>query len=428
MNKLVRVLLPVLVLGVGASVFLGLKATKREPEQVVRVEKGALVTVVRAKRSKEALQVVVHGTVIPARSVQMQPEVSGVVKWKNASLVLGGKVRRGDALLRMDQEDYVLQLENQATQVERARLALQLEQSRHAVALGEWGVIGAQGQATEEGKAVALREPQLRSAQTAVKAAEIAHSRAQLALRRIEVRAPFDALVTQNSTEVGRLVTPQSVLARLVATDVYWVQVSVPIEQLSLIDIPGAGRGSSEVGAVAQVVQNAGTQTVRREGRVLRLVGEVDPAARMARLLVAIRDPLELNRQRKAAPGDKEPVRASDSMPVLLGSYVDVAIQGRTMTEGVELPRRALREGNLVYLFGEDARLHIREVKVVLGRKETVLVTEGVQAGERVILSRVPDAVEGLPLREPTSDPKRVDDGVASDAPGARLRAPKGSQ
>ena len=65
----------------------------------------------------------------------------------------------------------------------------------------------------------------------------------------------------------------------------------------------------------------------------------------------------------------------------------------------IEVPRVALREGDRVYVYSDEATLEVRTVKVLRRRPDTVLIREGLEDGERVITSAMPVAVAGMELR-----------------------------
>ena len=60
------------------------------------------------------------------------------------------------------------------------------------------------------------------------------------------------------------------------------------------------------------------------------------------------------------------------------------------------MPRLALRNKDKVYVINEDNLLEIRTVEVLSTSEEQVLVTSGVDVGDRVVTSPVPNAVDGM--------------------------------
>ena len=396
-RNIVRTVLVLGVLGAGIGVFSALKAAKQAPEQKARQDLGVLVETRTVTPLREQVRVEATGTVVPARSVAISAEVGGRVVWMSPDLVPGGRVPTGKPLIRIDARDYRLAVEQQYAAVDRARTELELERGRRKIAEREWELLGrgpSGNPATPNPNAggnLALREPQLRTAETAVKAAESGLERARLTVGKTTLSLPFNALVQLRNVDVGQLVTPGTPLATLVGTDEFWVQVLLPVDRLRWIHVPGL-RGRTK-GSVVRVRQRTQGAPIERTGRVVRLMGDLDPAGRMARVLVAIDDPLGLGLS-TAPSAETDPER----LPLLVGAYVEVEIEGDDLADVIEVPRDALRNGDTVYAYDEGT-LAIRPVDVIWRRRDSVLVGSGLRAGERVIVSPVPGAVPGMKLR-----------------------------
>ncbi len=405
-RTILRVLLPVLALGAGAAVMGVMIKTKPEAEKKARDERGALVTTAPVHGVKERLRVVETGTVIAAEQITSQPEVAGRVVWQHKELVPGGRFKKGDVLVRIDARDYRLALRQQSANVNKAQLELKLEAARREIAKEEWKIIGEDQRSSAEGKALALREPQLDAAKAGLESAKSAQAQARRSVSKTTVRAPFNGFVKMEAVDVGQLVTQQTPLATLVGTDQFWVQVSVPVDKLPVIDVPGF---NSKQGSKAIVAQEVGGKRIEREGRVIRLLGDLDPVGRMARVLVAIDDPFGLDSGGKPTKKDTETQPDTQSeLPLLLGAYVEVAIEAKILDEVVEVPRLALRNGDSVYVFGKEDRLVVRRVDVAWRRAKTVLVRKGLSPGEEVVVSRLPSAVPGMLLRKAVDEKKTV--------------------
>jgi RND family efflux transporter MFP subunit len=373
-RALVSLLLIVLVLGAAAGFFVYMKNTKPEAERVTRDDEGILVETTQVARATHEVRIRAQGTVRPARQMVVIPEVGGRVRAQHAQLVAGGRVETNDILLRIDARDYRLAVEASNADVNRAELELQMERGRQAVAQREWTSFG-DPEAGERGRALATRDPQLRTAQVGVVAATSSVERARLNLSRTTIRAPFNAMVTAESVEVGQVVGPQSQLATLVGTDEFWVQVSLPIASLANITV------SETEGSAATIIQNVGEQRVERPGRVVRMLPDLDPSGAMARVIVAIPAPME------------------GPVPLLLGSFVDVEIDAPPLENVIEVPRAAVREGNIVYVMNAESRLETRRVTVVWGLRDSLMVSDGLETGEQVIRSQVGTALPGMLLR-----------------------------
>jgi RND family efflux transporter MFP subunit len=298
----------------------------------------------------------------------LQAELGGRVIWQSPELVAGGRFKTGQPMVRIDPRDYQLAVESYRSRVNRAKLDLSIEARRGEVAKREWNAFG-EMDVSDEQRALAQREPQLEANRLALKAAQSALKKAQLDLTRATLRAPFNAMVVSESVDTGQLLSPQTSVARLVGTDDYHVQVSVPVASLRTV----RARTADAPGSEAKVVQRVGQGTIERSAEVIRQLPDLDPGGAMARLLLNIENPLG-NR------GD---------LPLLLGSFVDVAIAAQPIGEAIRLPRVALRNGSSVYVMNDQNLLEIRDVQIAWTEPDAVLITGGLAANERVVTSRI---------------------------------------
>ncbi len=403
MNKAILAILAILILAAGVGINKYLVSTKPVAKKSALVIKGTPVEVMTIAQSAARIRIRARGTVMPSRHVVLATEVGGKVIAVAPNLQPGGKFVKGDIIARVNPADYRLAVEQQFALVDSAAAQLQVEESRRAVAKREWEMFGSQRKETAN-KNLALREPQMRSATTKLKSAKSGLKRARLGVERTLLRAPFDGMVQDRNVDLGQIVGPGAPLLSFVGTRTYWVQISVPLERLTWFSVPGVN--TEGPGSMVVVSQRMGDTHIERQGRVLRLLSDVDPAGHMARLLIEVSDPLK-------RPEQEESAGESSSLPLLLGSYVEVTIEGREAKDIIELDRFALRSGDEVYLLTADSTLEKRKVDVLWRQEDTVLLRGGLRPGEQVIVSPLSAAVEGMKLRIPkrakTSGPKSAD-------------------
>jgi RND family efflux transporter MFP subunit len=324
-----------------------------------------------------------NGVVEPAHEATLSPELSGRITYLSPSLVVGGRVRAGDVLLRIDRRNYELAVKQQRAQVHQRQAELELEHAYGKVAKKEWESM--MGSANTEGR-LASREPQREVAEVLVESANSALDRARLDLERTVIRAPFNATIRAESVEEGEIATPGQVVATLVGTDTLWVRVSIPVEHLGLIGVPGLGTGE---GARAKVVQRLGDRgAVERPGRVIRLVNELDPESRTAQVLVEVERPFD------PPPGE---------LPLLPGAFVEVELEGQEAMQVVAVPRLAVIEGHHAWVVDGEQRLRKRRLRIGWGDQEQVYATAGLSAGDRVVVTPPPTALEGMEVRSEAS-------------------------
>ncbi len=106
----------------------------------------------------------------------------------------------------------------------------------------------------------------------------------------------------------------------------------------------------------------------------------------MTRLVVAVSDPFGL------AAGGASP-------PLELGLFVAVEFQGTILRGVFPLPRSALRDGGTVWVVDGEDRLRVRRVTVGRLERREVLVTGGLSPGERVVLTSLSAAADGMRVR-----------------------------
>jgi RND family efflux transporter MFP subunit len=380
MRRFIRIIVTVAMLVLAAALAGRMIKTRPQAERVAPEVKPPQVETVIARSSARPIMISATGTVIPSRRLLLQPQVSGKVMAHHESLVPGGVIRAGEVLLRIDPRDYELAAIRQRTQMEKAEIELEMEAGRRSVAEEEWKLFGDEIAFSDEGRRLALRKPQERSAQIALESARTLVKEAELSVERTSITCPFNALIVEENIELGQLVTPQSHLATLVGTDEYWVQASLPQGSVAQLVFPekGGGRGSR-----VHVIQDAGREVrIEREGRLLRLLGDLEPAGRMARVIIAVDDPLGR--------------RSETAHPLLLGSFVRLAIEGRVEERVFTLPRVALRDGRTVWVVNDDSLLEVRAVQVEWGTREEVFITEGIVDGERIVTGSLPGAEDGM--------------------------------
>ena len=247
---LTRVVAPIAIVALGAACAGAMVALSPDAEQQDPAPKVATVEVAEAVPIDQVAILRASGAVQPARQVTLIPEVAGRIVEVHPNLVPGGRVSKGEVLARIDPRDYRIAVAQEQARLRQAEVDYQLEIGRQGIARREWEILG-DGRAASE-VPLALRAPQLVAAEHALESAKSGLERAQLNLGRTALRAPFDAAVLAESVDVGQVVSGATQVASLIGTEQVWVKVSVPVEQLAVVDVPGHG---AEVGSAARVIQ-----------------------------------------------------------------------------------------------------------------------------------------------------------------------------
>ena len=284
----------------------------------------------------------------------------------------------------------------------RAESDLAMEMGSQAVASREYELLeGGEGvdDADRAMRALILREPQLAaaeaevdaaramvaSAEASLEAAELAREAAELDRSRTTVTVPFDAVVMQKMVDLGDTVGPGGVVAEVVGTGRFWVELRVPESELRWIEVPADGTGmGSPVEFYNAAAWGPGAM---REGRIVRRLPMVDEGGQMAVLLAEIDDPLKVQ--------DPD----ADKPSVLAGGFLRGEVQGRKLDDVVEIDRSWLFENDTVRVMTDDGKLDIREVEVLYRGPDYVLIASGLADGERVVTTNLPSPVDGMAIR-----------------------------
>jgi RND family efflux transporter MFP subunit len=379
MTRAGKILVPVVILLVALLAAVFLVRTRPRAQRTSHAAPIPVVEVMAARAERVIPRILTTGQVQPAQRVVLTAEVSGRIVEHPALLRPGSKFKKGEVLARIDPRDFRLAVEQEKSRVQQAQVELELEKGRQQVAQREWELLREGRSAVQS--PLALRQPQLQSATQAVEAARSGLSRAQLNLERTTLRAPFNVAVIEESIEVGRVVSPGAALVTLIGTDAVWVAASLPLEDLRWVQLPARGGGG---GSKVWVTQRLGPGAViEREGRVIELGGELDPATRRATVLVEVADPF----------GEQ------GALPLLPGAHVEVTFEGREVDGVVRVPRAALVGGDRVWTVDGDGLLRQRRVDIGWGSQDQVYVQDGLPQGTRVVVSPLSISIEGSPVR-----------------------------
>jgi RND family efflux transporter MFP subunit len=312
---------------------------------------GAVPVVVEPlKAGRLAPQRQLVGTMRYGRVSALAAEVQGMVK--EVSFQEGGRLRRGQVLLRLDTQDLEQELQAleatlRASEAELRRLEGDF---RRIEALYSAGSVARQRY--EQGLWA------LKAQQASAEALKARLRRLKIRLGKSTIRSPFDALVLRKHTEVGQWVAPGTVVATLAEDEQIEILVNVPQEMLPFIR-PG---------------QEVEFEALGRNGRaqVLAVVPRADVPSRSFPVRLRAPNPGGFFKQGMEAwvwlPAGR-PVQAflvnRDALLNLQGQWVlFVAQEGRARMVPVKLlgyeGRRAavqaaaLREGMLVVLKGQE--------------------------------------------------------------------------
>jgi RND family efflux transporter MFP subunit len=384
MRLLLRILVPLGVLGLSAAVVAWLMATRPQPE--LRQAPTALqaVDAIRLAPTNYQVRLPSQGTVRPRTQSTLKPQVSGRVLSVSPSFREGGFFEEGEVLLVIDPRDYETAVVVAEATLSLKESELELEKAQHEQAKENWALLGDGADPSP----LTLREPQLAEALADVESARARLAQAQRDLARTQIRAPYAGRIQRKMVDVGQVVTPGNELASVFAIDFVEVRLPIRNDQLDFIQLPEEYRGEAETstGQHPRVILEGtyGSSEVTWEGEVVRAEGAYDDRTRELFVVAQVDDPYAR--------------RGADTPPLKVGQFVSATVFGEVLSNVFVTPRSALRDDREVLIIDADNRIHRRQVDPIWRDETSVVIREGLQAGEVLCTTPLIFAADGAPV------------------------------
>ena len=415
----------VFLLGLGGMRVL-MQLRTPPPRQDV-AQRGKLVRVITAQIQEVPLTVTGFGTVRATAEWRAVPEVAGAVVRVSPQLHAGLHLSRGELLFEIDPRMYrlavqriraeilkaekdiaVLQQQQRnydaTLQIAQRNLAIADDQLQRDEALVRKGTISTRErdnrrqlrnemeQAVQAGRnSLALTGPQIAKAEATIAVARAQLAEARLQLSKTRIVAPFDGQVVTSSLDVGEFVQAGQEVATLYDTTAVEIPLAIAPDELRWF--PTAGTDLTQL--TATVRWHSGAQPVTWQGRVARWESGLDAATRMMTLVVEVPHPWNTR---------------TTQFALQPGMFCEVEMVVRRVSHAVVIPRVALRDQHTIFL-AQDGVLAVRPVHVLRVHKGYAILTDGVQAGERVVISPLTTPIVGMKLRtveQPAMAPSTV--------------------
>ncbi len=431
----------------GAALLAWAVATREAPAERPAVETATTVRVLTVAPASFTPRVTGFGVVEPARSWTATAQVAGRIAALAEDFRRGARVAAGQEIARIADADYRIARAQAAAQlaaldarlaeldltvanareslgIEEAALALsesERARQRDLVARGtasaarleeqERQTLSQRARVQDLRNQIALHPDQRAALEQERAAAAAALERAELDLSRTVLRAPFDARVAEVAVERDQFVTVGATLGRLDGTDRAEVDAQLPQSRMRdfVRVVFGAGGPAGVASGEARARLEAELRLRFEDGfatwpaEVSRPSAALDPAARAFGAILTVEDPFA---------GDP----AAGRPPLFTGLFVEARLFGPPVEGAIVVPRSAIRDG-AAFVADADDRLRRRTVTVAMTADGAALVTAGLAPGDRVVLTDLPAAVEGMLLAP-------VEDATAAERLRAAARGP----
>jgi multidrug efflux system membrane fusion protein len=343
-----------------AAAFLLSSCGKKEQGQAAQPASGrpaAPVVVASVEQQDIPVQIHAIGNVEAYQTVFIRSQVNGQIQ--KIFFKEGDDVREAQPLFQLDKRPFQAELERAAGQLKRDQA--QGENSR--LQAERYSDLEKQGIVAHE-QADQLRA-QAKAESAAVEADKAALEAARVQLQYTDIRAPINARAGVLMINLGNLVKANDTpyLVQLNQVTPIYVTFSVPEGNLDRVRQRYAS-GQLKVLAVPK-----GQADHPVEGKLTFIDNGVDTTTGMFKLKATFQ-----NRDRRLWPGQ----------------FVDVALELSTQKNAIVIPTKAIQngqQGDYVYVVRADSTAESRAVKQVGTYQNLTLISDGLRAGEQVVVN-----------------------------------------
>jgi multidrug efflux system membrane fusion protein len=431
-NPIFRKLLIIPPIVIAIAIFAYIVSNKTPPPRTPPTELARSVRVIDVQALSVVPRILGYGSVKPEKIWTAAAEVSGRVTYVHPDFKKGAILSAGTEIVRISPADYELsitqaeanihaidaQLEELKIEEQNTRESLEIEERTLLVnekeltrkrALFSRSTVSQSSVDEEQRKTLAQRRKvqdiknslRLIPSQRALRREERAVNEAKLAaanldLERTHIRLPFDARIAEQNVEETQFAQVGQVLGIADSMGVAEVDAQIPISRFrglltgtsnAVVSVtPSSFQDMAErLGFKAIVRLRMDDRIVEWKAKFSRLSDTIDPATRTLGMIAAVDDSYE-----RAVPGYRP--------PLVKGMFVEVELRSRAIENVIVVPRAAIVE-NRVLIANADNRLEQRTVTLGLEQGDYAVITEGINVGDRVIVSDIAPAVDGMLLK-----------------------------
>ena len=422
-----------LPLGIGLLILVLMVLSREPPAREENQELAVPVRVLTLAQQEFVPRVTGYGLVEPRQTWQALAEVSGKVVELHPQFEVGRWLPAGSVLVAIDPAEYEIAVARSEAQVhrvqaqiaeldqeklnlerrlalERQNLALAEREYRRNLSLvgdgsvselvmeqAERDVLRQKLQVTQLENSLATLPARNQQLSAQLESDHAALRDSQRRLSQTQIRLPFSGRIAVKAVELGQAVGVGSSLGEAHGVELAEINAGFALEKLASLVEPGPSGEPSLTNELSVLLPESEIQAVVRlpaldppaqwPARFSRIDAGLDTMTRTLGVIVVVDDPYGTT-------------TFSGRPPLVKGMYCEVELRGLPR-RSITVPRSAVRGGRAL-VAGPDNRLQIREVRTGSGFADLVEVTAGLLPGDRLVVSDLTPAVEGmlLDLRE----------------------------
>ena len=308
------------------------------------------------------------GTIVPTASSILTSAASGILS--DILVKDGAAVKKGDLIAQLDDRTILATIaRDQATLIKnQATLQNSIITAKRSKELLQQGLISKQiGNDADTASRVAAATENF---DQAVLAAD------QVALSLTKIRAPFDGKLGSILLSPGAFVTPGASVASITQLDTVFAEFSLPDRDVELISKSFAD-GNLSVGVSSQSTMTS--QPIK--GPVVFVDSSIDSNSGTFKMRAKI---------------------SNKDIRFLAGQAINVDIVAGALNNLVLVPNQAViptASGTAVYVVKDDSTIEVRPVSVALRGESLAGLSDGLKAGEQVVIEGQINLTNGSPVK-----------------------------
>ena len=316
------------------------------------------------------------GTTTPITQTILTSEVGGEVIYRSKKFSEGSSVIIGEILAKIDDTDLQLQYKNALLQLASAEVQFAVQQAEAEIAQEAWKQVG-EGAAQD----LTAKKPQLKQAKAALEVAKAQVQSAEKKLNKTEITAPYTGRIKNINIDLGSTILPGQPVGSMYTSNEIEVTLSIKDSDLRFLDIPMDGRKLNPDQKSLVVIKSLYRGEMQEwSGNLERVDGVIDPMTRMIKLIANFKNNF-----------------IEDTKPILpIGLFVEAEVSGKRLIDVFMIPNTAFTPNGELLVVNQDNTLEIRKVKVIIKMKDHIIVKKEMKAGERVVVSKLSIATNGM--------------------------------
>jgi len=320
------------------------KANKKEPEIKAPEIQKIFVQAINASASEHAPILKSTASVEAWQESQLAAQVGGRLEWICDCLETGNEVKKDTVLARIEAVDYLVAVAQAKQALADAKQKIAEEEARADQARTDWEELNL-GAPSD----LALRKPQLATANATLKRRQLELQQANRNLKRTQIKAPYDGIITARMTNVGNFINTGATIGTILNTDKVLVRFALNPDDVNKL--------SSENTEIK--IFQSGDKSLEWSAKIERIDSVIDPKTRLVNVIAEVVKPLDTKLH---------------STALRVGTFVTAEFPGKKIDNVYALPNSAVLSDNSVYTVNSDNQVQILKSNLVHRNPNSVLV------------------------------------------------------